>query len=68
MRFGFPRRSPAGIVSAGNHPAIIIWSLGNEGGTGRNLAAMRETVKALDPSRPVICDTDRDQSDIYDDG
>lgn len=51
-----------------NHPAIIIWSLGNEGGTGRNLAAMRETVKALDPSRPVICDTDRDQSDIYDDG
>ena len=51
-----------------NHPSIIMWSLGNEGGTGRNMAAMRETVKALDTSRPVICDTDRDQSDIYDDG
>ena len=51
-----------------NHPSIIMWSLGNEGGTGRNLAAMRETVKALDNTRPVICDTDRAQSDIYDDG
>ena len=24
-----------------NHPSIVIWSLGNESGTGRNLAAMR---------------------------
>ena len=51
-----------------NHPCIVMWSLGNEGGTGRNMVAMRDAVKALDTSRPVICDTDRDQSDIYDDG
>lgn len=51
-----------------NHPSIIMWSLGNEGGMGRNMVAMREAVKARDLSRPVICDTDRDQSDIYDDG
>ena len=51
-----------------NHPCIVVWSLGNEGGTGRNMVAMRDAVKALDTSRPVICDTDRDQSDIYDDG
>ena len=51
-----------------NHPCVTIWSLGNEGGVGRNMKAMREAVKARDLSRPVICDTDRDQSDIYDDG
>lgn len=51
-----------------NHPCVTIWSLGNEGGIGRNMKAMREAVKARDLSRPVICDTDRDQSDIYDDG
>ena len=51
-----------------NHPCVTIWSLGNEGGMGRNMKAMREAVKARDLSRPVICDTDRDQSDIYDDG
>ncbi|MDO5442601.1 MAG: glycoside hydrolase family 2 TIM barrel-domain containing protein [Bacteroidia bacterium] len=51
-----------------NHPCVTIWSLGNEGGMGRNMKAMRDAVKARDLSRPVICDTDRDQSDIYDDG
>ena len=61
-------RAEALVQRDKNHPSIIMWSLGNEGGTGRNMAAMRETVAALDPSRPIICDTDRDQSDIYDDG
>ena len=61
-------RAEALVQRDKNHPSIIMWSLGNEGGTGRNMAAMRQTVAALDPSRPIICDTDRDQSDIYDDG
>ncbi|MDE6095615.1 MAG: DUF4981 domain-containing protein [Muribaculaceae bacterium] len=50
-----------------NHPSVIMWSLGNEGGSGGNLKAMRDTVLALDRSRVVYCDTDRDRSDIYDD-
>ena len=51
-----------------NHPSVIMWSLGNEGGVGPNLKAMREAVVALDNTRIPFCDTDHSQSDIYDDG
>jgi beta-galactosidase len=37
-----------------NHASIIFWSLGNEGGRGRNLTKAREIVQELDPSRPVV--------------
>ncbi len=50
-----------------NHPSVIMWSLGNEGGSGSNLKAMRDTVFSMDSSRIIYCDTDREQSDIYDD-
>ncbi|WP_229070695.1 glycoside hydrolase family 2 TIM barrel-domain containing protein [Actinoplanes sp. DH11] len=36
-----------------NHPSVICWSLGNECGTGENLAAMAQWVKERDPSRPL---------------
>ena len=36
-----------------NHPSVIVWSLGNEGGDGPNYAASYDAVKALDTSRPV---------------
>ena len=36
-----------------NHPSVIIWSLGNEGGDGPNYAASYDAVKAMDASRPV---------------
>lgn len=36
-----------------NHPSIVLWSLGNESGTGRNLAEMAAWVHDRDPSRPV---------------
>ncbi|WP_430623518.1 glycoside hydrolase family 2 TIM barrel-domain containing protein [Microbacterium paraoxydans] len=36
-----------------NHPSIVMWSLGNESGTGQNLAAMASWTKRRDPSRPV---------------
>ena len=36
-----------------NHPSVIIWSLGNEGGYGVNFEAAYDQVKALDPKRPV---------------
>jgi beta-galactosidase len=51
-----------------NHPCVIFWSLGNEGGVGPNMKAMREAVIALDTIALPFCDTDRSQSDIYDDG
>ncbi len=40
-----------------NHPSIILWSLGNESGYGPNHAAMTETIRALDPTRPIHYET-----------
>ena len=37
-----------------NHPCIIIWSLGNEAGRGKNLWVAREALLDLDNSRPVM--------------
>ena len=50
-----------------NHPCVIIWSLGNEGGHGQNLVAMANTVKKLDSTRLVFSDSQRDVSALYDD-
>jgi beta-galactosidase len=36
-----------------NHPSIVLWSLGNESGTGDNLAAMAAWAHERDPGRPV---------------
>lgn len=36
-----------------NHPCIIAWSLGNESGTGANLAAMAQEARRIDPTRPI---------------
>jgi beta-galactosidase len=36
-----------------NHPSVVLWSLGNEAGTGSNLAAMSAWVHARDAGRPV---------------
>ncbi|TVU65630.1 DUF4981 domain-containing protein [Paenarthrobacter nitroguajacolicus] len=36
-----------------NHPSIVMWSLGNESGTGSNLAAMSAWTHARDTGRPV---------------
>ena len=36
-----------------NHPSVIWWSLGNEGGDGPNFAAAYQWTKQRDPSRPV---------------
>lgn len=36
-----------------NHPAIIIWSLGNESGCGDNHEAMAAWIREADPSRPI---------------
>ena len=36
-----------------NHPSIIIWSLGNEAGSGKNFVDAAAWVKSRDKSRPV---------------
>ncbi|MEV6540349.1 glycoside hydrolase family 2 TIM barrel-domain containing protein [Streptomyces sp. NPDC051665] len=50
-----------------NHPSIVIWSLGNEAGTGRGLTAMSEWIHSRDDSRLVHYEGDincRD-TDVY---
>lgn len=50
-----------------NHPSIVIWSLGNESGTGGNLAAMSAWVHTRDTGRPVHYEGDYtgEYTDIY---
>lgn len=50
-----------------NHAAVIMWSLGNEAGTGRNLAAMSRWAKDRDPSRPIHYEGDWSSAyvDVY---
>jgi len=36
-----------------NHPSVIFWSLGNEGGNGENFTEMYKLAKKIDPSRPI---------------
>ncbi len=50
-----------------NHACIALWSLGNESGTGRNLADMAAWVHDRDPSRPVHYEGDYDgaYTDVY---
>ncbi len=50
-----------------NHPSIVMWSLGNESGTGRNLAAMSQWVHARDAERPVHYEGDHTgaYTDVY---
>ncbi|WP_342433226.1 glycoside hydrolase family 2 TIM barrel-domain containing protein [Neobacillus sp. FSL H8-0543] len=50
-----------------NHPSVIIWSLGNESGAGRNFTAMYQAIKEIDPTRLVHYEGDRvaAYSDMY---
>lgn len=50
-----------------NHPSIIMWSLGNESGTGTNLANNAAWIHRRDPGRPVHYEGDyRGQyTDVY---
>lgn len=50
-----------------NHPCIIMWSLGNESGFGRNFEAMYKRCKEIDPTRIVHYEGDRETkaTDIY---
>ena len=49
-----------------NHASVAIWSLGNEGGSGRNLRVMRESMEAIDATRPYYYHGDESVSDWID--
>ncbi len=36
-----------------NHPCVVVWSLGNEAGPGKNFVAAERALKARDTSRPT---------------
>jgi beta-galactosidase len=36
-----------------NHPSVIMWSAGNESGSGFNINEVIKTGKEIDPSRPA---------------
>ncbi|MEV0090844.1 glycoside hydrolase family 2 TIM barrel-domain containing protein [Streptomyces sp. NPDC050738] len=50
-----------------NHPSVVMWSLGNEAGTGRGLTAMAEWIRDRDPDRLVHYEGDIDcrDTDVY---
>lgn len=49
----FMERTTRMVMRDKNHPSIIIWSLGNEGGRGPNNAAMAAWIHDFDITRPV---------------
>jgi beta-galactosidase len=60
------QRSVSMVERDKNHPSVIIWSLGNEGGKGHNLAAMAKSVRDILPNAIVFCDSDDKESDLFD--
>lgn len=46
-------RNQNNVRSFKNHPSIIVWSLGNEAGYGKNFEDAYDWIKAYDTSRPV---------------
>jgi beta-galactosidase len=47
-----------------HHASIVMWSLGNEAGRGRNIAEMTRAVRALDASRPIHYEGDYSSDDV----
>jgi beta-galactosidase len=47
-----------------NHPSVVLWSLGNESGSGCNLSAMASWTRSRDPSRPLHYEHDWSCRDV----
>jgi beta-galactosidase/beta-glucuronidase len=49
----FLDRAERMVCANRNHASIIIWSLGNESGYGKNFETMAAWIRKADPSRPI---------------
>ena len=47
-----------------NHASIVIWSLGNEAGPGKNFVAAYDAIKTVDTTRPVQYERNNDIVDM----
>lgn len=47
-----------------NHPSVVMWSLGNEAGEGRNLAAMADEIRRRDDTRPLHYEGDQSSAHV----
>ena len=47
-----------------NHPSVVIWSLGNEAGSGKTFVDCYNAIKAYDTSRPVQYERNNDIVDM----
>ncbi|MEZ8100141.1 beta-galactosidase subunit alpha [Vibrio bivalvicida] len=56
----FVERAERHVQAQKNHPSIIMWSLGNESGYGCNIRSMYDATKAIDDTRLVHYEEDRD--------
>lgn len=63
----FLERTRAMVEQNKNHPSIIVWSLGNETGYGKNFEMTYKWTRERDPIRPVQCEDAglEGLSDIY---
>lgn len=52
------------VHSTVNSPSVVIWSLGNEAGPGKNFVASYNAIKAFDTSRPVQYERNNDIVDM----
>ena len=52
------------VSSNYNHPCIIIWSMGNEAGPGKNFEYVYAAAREIDPMRPIQYERNNDISDI----
>lgn len=57
-------RNLAAVERNKNHPAVIIWSMGNEAGPGENFAAAYAAIKKRDTTRPVHYERDWSCADL----
>lgn len=47
-----------------NHPSVVFWSLGNEGGNGDNFEAMAVRAREMDPTRPIHYEGRNESADM----